>query len=352
VRSAEPLAVVTPDGAVALADMADGAVGRTAAWKPGAPGLEWSEIELAGSGESRRIKVIAVRLDPARFRLSLENGMAPGGFLQVWTLALADKADMAVNAGMFEGNGAWGWVVHGGVEYREPRTGPLARAVVVGSTGEVRLLGDEAVRAVRANKADEADRADRANEAVKADGTDRSNQPTAPTAMPAVTEAFQSYPALLDHGQLPAMLTPGVSRGGPEAEEAEEAGVAGRSDGHGAALNPAHAASAPSAPSASPALNLAHRDARLALGVDANGHLIVALTRFDALGPALGSIPFGLTIPETALLMRALGAQDAVALDGGISAQLLVRDASGEAHRWPGLRAVPLALSAVAAGKR
>jgi exopolysaccharide biosynthesis protein len=122
-----------------------------------------------------------------------------------------------------------------------------------------------------------------------------------------VREAFQSYPLLLeDGGRLPAMLS-----------------------------------------TAGPDINLQHRDARLALGLDTTGRLIVALTRFDALGPSFGSVPFGLTLPETALVMRALGAETAVALDGGISAQLLLRDAAGQMHRWPGLRPVPLGMSAV-----
>jgi exopolysaccharide biosynthesis protein len=232
--------------------------------------------------------VIAARLDPARFRLSLENGMAPGGFLNVWTLDMAPSgAALALNAGMFAGDGAWGWVVHDGTEYRVPGTGPLALAVVVDTSGAVRLLDDEAVRAIRANMAD-------------------------------VREAFQSYPALLDHGELPAMLTYGVAS---------------------PALTDSHAMTA---------IDLTHRDARLALGLDDRGSLIIALTRFDVLGSSFGSIPFGLTIPETALLMRALGAESAVALDGGISAQLLLRDVGGETHQWPGLRAVPLGLSAVA----
>jgi hypothetical protein len=233
--------------------------------------------------------VIVVRLDPARFRLSLENGMAPGGYLNVWTLDLApSEAALALNAGMFAGDGAWGWVVHEGTEYRVPRMGPLARAVVVDSSGRVRILNDEAVKAVRAVTTD------------KAGG-----------AVKAVREAFQSYPALLDHGELPALLTYGVASTVPTA------------------------------------IDLTHRDARLALGLDERGELIIALTRFDALGPSFGSIPFGLTIPETGLLMRALGAESAVALDGGISAQLLLRDALGEARRWDGLRAVPLGLSAI-----
>ena len=36
-----------------------------------------------------------------------------------------------------------------------------------------------------------------------------------------------------------------------------------------------------------------------------------------------------------------------VMLDGGISAQLLVRGADGGVRRWPGVRRVPLALVAV-----
>jgi exopolysaccharide biosynthesis protein len=91
-------------------------------------------------------------------------------------------------------------------------------------------------------------------------------------------------------------------------------------------------------------IDVAHRDARLAIGVASDGTLIVALTRFDALGARLGFVPFGLTVPEMAALMGALGARDAMLLDGGISAQLLVRDVNAVAHRWPGARAVPLAL--------
>lgn len=117
--------------------------------------------------------------------------------------------------------------------------------------------------------------------------------------------AFQSYPTLLvDDGDVPAALR-----------------VAGAG------------------------VDVAHRDARLALGTTRDGRLLVALTRFDALGGALSSVPFGLTTPEMAALMGALGCRQAVALDGGISAQLLVRGARGGAtHEWHGLRAVPLGL--------
>jgi exopolysaccharide biosynthesis protein len=52
-------------------------------------------------------------------------------------------------------------------------------------------------------------------------------------------------------------------------------------------------------------------------------------------------VPVGLTIPEQATIAAAAGCRDAVALDGGISAQLAVRG-SARVHRMPGWRQVPL----------
>jgi uncharacterized protein YigE (DUF2233 family) len=116
-------------------------------------------------------------------------------------------------------------------------------------------------------------------------------------------EAFQSYPMLLQDGVVAAALV-----------------EAGRG------------------------VNLEHRDARLALGTLADGRVVVALTRFDALGEALGRVPFGLTSAEMAAVMGALGCDQALLLDGGISGQLLVRDAEGAAQTWQGTRSVPLGL--------
>ncbi|MDB4907939.1 MAG: Protein of unknown function periplasmic [Gemmatimonadetes bacterium] len=115
--------------------------------------------------------------------------------------------------------------------------------------------------------------------------------------------AFQSYPTLLAGSRVPAPL------------RVEDSGV-----------------------------NLTHRDARLAMGRRANGTLLFAMTRFDALGEGAGWIPFGLTVPEMAEVMQALGATDAVLLDGGLSAQLMLRDARGNPRKWAGSRKVPLGL--------
>jgi len=117
-----------------------------------------------------------------------------------------------------------------------------------------------------------------------------------------VVAAFQSYPRLLVDGSVSAPL---------------------RGEGEG--------------------IDVSHRDARLALGQDGDGRLLIALTRFDGLGGVLDFVPFGLTVPEMAAIMGGLGARNAVLLDGGISSQLLIREA-GAVHRWRGLRQVPLGL--------
>jgi hypothetical protein len=94
------------------------------------------------------------------------------------------------------------------------------------------------------------------------------------------------------------------------------------------------------------AIDLDHRDARLAIGLDRDGMLLVVMTRLDTDLPGLDRVPFGLTVPEMAAVMGALGARQAMLLDGGISAQLAVRDSSGTVQQWPGIRKVPLGLVA------
>ena len=125
-------------------------------------------------------------------------------------------------------------------------------------------------------------------------------------------EAFQSYPALLEgEGTIPAAIAD-TGRG----------------------------------------VDLAHRDSRLVIGETRDGRILLLLTRFEALGGALDALPFGLTVPETAALVGALGARRAVMLDGGLSGQLLLRDVDGTPHAWHGLRRVALGLVALPAPGR
>jgi hypothetical protein len=119
--------------------------------------------------------------------------------------------------------------------------------------------------------------------------------------------AFQSYPAVLvDEGTIPVPL---------------------RQPGRG--------------------VSLTHRDARLAICEQRDGRWLIALTRFEGLGGALASLPFGLTTPEMAALMGGLDCRRAVLLDGGMSGQLMVRNAGGTAETWNGLRRVPVGLFGV-----
>ena len=238
------------------------------AWRAGAEGVEWGELVLRGAKEAWRTRVVVARLDPARIALALAPAFAAD---QRWTIADAEDAALALDAGQFRGSLPWGWVVTGGREILSPEYAPLAGAVVVDSTGAVRVIPPDAVAAERAR------------------GTAR--------------EAFQSFPMLLQDGAVPAPLS-----------------EAGRG------------------------VDVLHRDARLALGTMDDGRVLVALTRFDALGESLARIPFGLTSEEMAAVMGALGCRQALLLDGGISGQLMVRDANGSVHTWPGVRSVPLGL--------
>jgi len=238
-------------------------------WRPGAEGVEWGELQLRGASEAWRTRIVVVRIDPRRIELSLAAAFAAD---QNWTVNDAERGvAVALGAGQFRESLPWGWVVHRGRELLAPQYAPLAGAVVVDSSGAVRVIPPDAVGAEHAR------------------GTAR--------------EAFQSYPMLLHEGAVPAPLL---------------------ESGRG--------------------VDLGHRDARLALGTLPDGRLIVALTRFDALGGVLGRVPFGLTSPEMAAVMGALGCREALLLDGGISGQLLLRDADGAAHVWSGIRRVPLGL--------
>ena len=120
-----------------------------------------------------------------------------------------------------------------------------------------------------------------------------------------VREAFQTYPTLLTgNGNVPEALRSGTK------------------------------------------IDRTHRDARLAIGLDRDGRVLIALTRLTTDLPLLDRVPVGLTVPEMAAVMGSLGAAQAALLDGGISAQLRVVGARGELHDWNGTRRVPLALVA------
>ena len=88
-------------------------------------------------------------------------------------------------------------------------------------------------------------------------------------------------------------------------------------------------------------LSRTHRDRRFTFCLEPGGMVQLLLSNFEVFGQPAGTIPAGLTMPEQATIAAAAGCADAVALDGGISAQLVVRFPR-RVHRMPGWREVPL----------
>jgi uncharacterized membrane protein YphA (DoxX/SURF4 family)/peroxiredoxin len=240
-------------------------------WWAAAPGVDWGELVISGGSLALRTRVVLGRYDPLRYQTVLVGEPPLRG--RGWSVEAADpRAVLAFNGGQFRDAQPWGWLVRQGREVQPPGSGPLSVAIAMMADGATRFLPFDSLGAVR-----------------KAG---------------LVTDAFQSYPALLvKDGRVPHHFR------------------------HSGGL-----------------LDLGHRDTRLALCALADGRLLVALTRFENLGRVFGSLPIGLTLNEMAAVMGALGCRSAVSLDGGISAQLLVRPEQGPARRWEGWRGVPLGI--------
>lgn len=264
-------------------------LGDVAKWRTAARGVHLAVVQLAGTGEAWRTRLVVVRLDPGQLVFALDTALTRAR-RPAWNVTRApDDVVFAVNAGQFRGNTPWGLVVLNGHRAFPPERGPLAVTLLFDSVqvapGRPAVPGAPTVPDVDGENGPR----------WRFDGED----PGAHAAW-----AFQSYPVLLREHQVPYAL---------------------QDDGRG--------------------LDVGHRDARLAMGHTPDGHLLVAITRFDGLGAAFGAVPFGLTVPEMAAVMGALGARDAVLLDGGISAQLLA--GRGRARTvLTGWRDVPLGLVA------
>ena len=163
----------------------------------------------------------------------------------------------------------WGWIVRDGIEEQPPGFGPLSLAFISMKDGSLRLISPDSIASYRGR----------------------------------VSDAFQSYPTLLEPGgRVPLEL------------RAQDRGV-----------------------------DLEHRDSRVAICQLRDGRMMIALTRFEGLGGVLSQLPFGPTAPEMSAVMGALGCSSAVSLDGGISGQLALRERDGFRF-WRGMRRVPLGL--------
>ncbi len=252
-------------------------------WKQGRSGIAYAEMPIRGDGEAWRTRAIIARIDPRQVRFALDTGFRHSR----------------------DGNGA----VMRGANWRSQDAAPRAILSVNAGQFYTTILGTLPWGWVVINGREwRAPGIGPLSSAVVFDSTGgvRLLPPSefgAASRARAVMSAFQSFPTLLD--------------------------------GDGAV---------PDALRTSGSIDLTHRDARLAIGVQRDGSVLLVMTRFDLLGPTLGAVPFGLTTPEMSALMGALGCARAVMLDGGISAQMQLRDASGALQRWPGWRRVPMGL--------
>jgi hypothetical protein len=152
------------------------AMANTVRWSAASPGVEWGELTLSGAGEAWRVRLVLVRLDPARVRLRPHLADTRGARGAAWSLdSVPADVPLALNGGQFTDDGPWGWLVRDGVELHAPGTGPMSAALVVDTAGGMRLVPPDSIAGLRGD--------------------------------PAVAQAFQSYPALLTgDGDVPAAL--------------------------------------------------------------------------------------------------------------------------------------------------
>jgi hypothetical protein len=257
-------------------------------WKSGKAGITFAEIPIRGDGEAWRTRAIIVRVVPGQVRFQLDTAFRYRKDANGYVMRGARwRIEDATPAAILAVNAG---------QFSSTLLGTLPWGWVVSRGKEWQPPGFGPLSTGVAVDSSGAVRLLSANVLAAAD---RSH---------GVLWAFQSFPTLLDSdGNVPAALRDAAS-----------------------------------------GVDLTHRDARLAIGSLRDGSVLLVMTRFDVFGPTLGAVPFGLTTPEMAALMGALGCARAVMLDGGISAQMQLRDAAGSLNTWPGWRRVPMGLLVMA----
>jgi hypothetical protein len=121
---------------------------RAVQWHRVRPGFDTASLEISGEHVGWRVQVFLARLDPNLFLLNLESAVAE--FKPAWTIdSISPHAALALNAGQFENDRPWGWIVRNGREIQPPGAGQLASALVVGFDGCVRILDAAEIAEVR-----------------------------------------------------------------------------------------------------------------------------------------------------------------------------------------------------------
>jgi len=119
-------------------------------WETLRPGVELSALELRSANALCPVRLVLVRVDPARAVFSLEERTRRHGLFPDWNIdRAAGDVDLACDAGQFQGGLPWGWLVRDRREELPPLPAPLAAAVVGDSTGRIEMVRDAEVPARR-----------------------------------------------------------------------------------------------------------------------------------------------------------------------------------------------------------
>jgi hypothetical protein len=117
-------------------------------WRRVCPGLESAGLVISGENVGWRVRVILARIDPALLRLRLDAAVVDSK--PAWSIQSSPaKSVLAMNAGQFETDLPWGWIVRDGREIQPPRPGPLSSALIVDSEGRAALVDASEIPGVR-----------------------------------------------------------------------------------------------------------------------------------------------------------------------------------------------------------
>ena len=122
-------------------------------WRAAQPGLDVGSVRFAGAGARVTVqrRAAAHRLPSGDVATGREaDAERPRAAVGPRTTC-PDEAAFVVNAGMFDGSGPWGWLVLDGAERQRPGIGPLSSAVVVDTSGAVRIVAAPGIAAARAS---------------------------------------------------------------------------------------------------------------------------------------------------------------------------------------------------------
>ncbi|HJQ19434.1 MAG TPA: phosphodiester glycosidase family protein [Gemmatimonadaceae bacterium] len=118
-------------------------------WRSIGPGVDVGALQLSGSGEAWRLRLVVARVAPRTARITFVPQRGIGR--SAWNIdSMSGGAVVAMNGGQFHTvNRPWGWLVVNGTERQAPELRPLAMALVVDTAGGAFLLTRDEIVAAR-----------------------------------------------------------------------------------------------------------------------------------------------------------------------------------------------------------